>query len=167
MVKPGKKEGGIRKDKPVYLRWLRRVRAQLQAVIALFIEQGGVPNGVTSTSTATSISTGATSAADSALAMVDGTTADSDSDVDGDDLGSDSDDEDDGFEEEHNAVLECFINIGGVRETHEVLAGPDSGQQYHLYVPPGGGRKLCSLAAVQQYLDLPRISQELGMCAAI
>ena len=57
-------------------------------------------------------------------------------------------------------ALQCFIDLGGVRETCVWLTGVKQRQTYFLYVPPGGGRKLRSLTEVRKYLDtLPSVDE--------
>ena len=84
---------------------------------------------------------------------------DSSSESDSDSDGEDDDDDSPvsaALQAVYKSALECFIGVGGVRETHVKYArGEDGGRDYFLYVPPGGGKKLRSLREVQTYLDAP------------
>ena len=129
------------KDRGKYDRWLLKKRCQLSALL-----------DITAVSRAVAL---AASAARKASESADPNPAEFDSDSDGEDDEEESDEVSDALQKMHADTLECFIGIGGSRETHVRYTGQSTGQQYYLYVPPGGGKKMRSWKEVQKYLDAP------------
>ena len=137
----GEKDAAKTKDRGKYDRWLLKKRCQLSALL-----------DITAVSRAMAL---AASAARKASESADPNPAEFDSDSDGEDDEEESDEVSDALQKMHADTLECFIGIGGSRETHVRYTGQSTGQQYYLYVPPGGGKKMRSWKEVQKYLDAP------------
>jgi hypothetical protein len=145
---------------------MRKIRAQLQAVIAVYLAQDAASSDGTASVANDKISADSGSV-DSDVELASGVGLASDSD---EDETNDEDDNDIDEPLEHaladiestldEEALQCFIDLGGVRETCVWLTGVKQRQTYFLYVPPGGGRKLRSLTEVRQYLDtLPSVDE--------
>jgi hypothetical protein len=183
MLVPGIKQGGPRKDPFVYKCWMRKLRAQLQALVSLYLRQHpavivAMDATVTTAPAVTITPTAVTTTPNSVAAMeLEGgadvasedsiNNIDSDSDSDSDSSSDSDSDEDDAADAGEGDSFKRLLRDQATELERAAfkcfmeLGGvretcvwlSGNRREYYLYTPPGGGKKLRSLKEVRQYLD--------------